>query len=506
MLAVAGAPPSGGCVISTSVWKTPGEQPALALTRPAGVSSTAASGQHTAASVSGASLRHPAVPAAGQSALVAAATGFVVGSLVVRRRARLTAGQRQRGQCPHGSPKVSTSRVPLRAAQSFTAEDGEEFRYDTADLLGEGAQGTVYRGTRVSTGEEVAIKSVPVWRFILDEDGAEKVERIDREARKQKMLSGHPNIAQLFALVNVFRPGTTQHPQYKMLVMECIKGKELAAQIAAKGPLQEPIARHVFKQIMDGLSHIHGLGQVHRDLKCENILVSGTEVTTESQVKIIDFGVTRNLAPGETFKTLAGTLSIRPPEIAKAKIAYMPNPLERKAHTAKFKSPREEFPGFGLVSRSPTGYGGRLNGVEEGTQAAAQGLQDGWIITKINGIGVEDMLFQANPDDSSHAKVPKIVNMLMDLSSEFTMELVELPPREFSEKVDLWAAGVVLYTMLAGKQPFKTDLEIIEMEYDPTLLAHCSPEAKSLLAGLLEKDPSKRLSLPASLEHPWLAS
>lgn len=395
--------------------------------------------------------------------------------------------------------------LQLRAVKTFSSVEGEEFRYDSADLLGEGAQGTVYRGVRVSTGEPVAIKSVPVWRFILDEDGAEKVARIDREARKQKLLGGHPNIARLYALVDVFRPGTTQHPQYKMLVMELIEGKELAELISKGGPLSESTARHVFKQVVAGLVHIHGLSQIHRDLKPENILVAGDVASPSCQVKIIDFGVTRNLKPGETFKTLAGTLSIRPPEIARAKIAHTPSGSDRRVHTARFKAPGEEYPGFGFVSRTPTGYGAMLNGVTEGSPAAAQGLQDGWIIIKINDSDVENMLFQANPDDSSHAKVPKIVNMLMELSSDFSLELVELPPREFSEKVDLWALGIILYTALAGREPFSNDLQIIEQSHDQALLHKCSAEAKSLVDGLLEKDPKKRLSLAQCQAHPWLS-
>jgi len=269
--------------------------------------------------------------------------------------------------------------------------------------------------------------------------------------------------------------------------------------------LSEPVAKHVFKKVLDGVAHIHGLNMIHRDLKPENVLVTGEAITTESEVKIIDFGVVRNLAPGETFKTLAGTLSIRPPEIAKALIAYMPDAADRKEHVAKFKAPSAENPGFGLVSRSPSGYGARLNGVAEGGQAAVQGLQDGWIITKINGTDVEEMLFQANPDDSSHAKVPKIVNMLMELSTDFIMELVELPPREFSQKVDLWALGVVLYSSLTGKVPFRSDLEIIEKHYDTVPLQSRSAEAQALVAGLLEKDPHRRLSLQAARSHPWLA-
>lgn len=58
---------------------------------------------------------------------------------------------------------------------------------------------------------------------------------------------------------------------------------------------------------------MHSFGIAHRDLKPENILLVSKE--EDSEIKLVDFGLTKTFGPGETCKELYGTLCYVAPEI-----------------------------------------------------------------------------------------------------------------------------------------------------------------------------------------------
>lgn len=89
--------------------------------------------------------------------------------------------------------------------------------------------------------------------------------------------------------------------------MEYCKGGDLFDYLSERSfQISEERAAKLIFQLSSAINFIHSYGIVHRDLKPENILM--TDKSDTSNIKLLDFGLSKILGPGEKCNDFVGTL------------------------------------------------------------------------------------------------------------------------------------------------------------------------------------------------------
>jgi len=154
-------------------------------------------------------------------------------------------------------------------------------KYRLTSLIGRGGMGSVWEGTHVTLGTQVAVK------FIDSEyaDSPEARNRFESEARAAaKLRSKH--------VVEVYDHGVTDDGR-PFIVMEYLRGEPLDKRLDRVGRLPAKETGRMLMQVCRALSKAHAAGIVHRDLKPENVFLVWDDEDGADVAKVVDFGIAK---------------------------------------------------------------------------------------------------------------------------------------------------------------------------------------------------------------------
>jgi eukaryotic-like serine/threonine-protein kinase len=156
--------------------------------------------------------------------------------------------------------------------------------YRMIEQIGAGGMGVVYLARDETLDRQVALKFLPPGSLV---EGSSR-KRFHKEALALAKLS-HPNIETIYEF--------DSQDGVDFLVTEYVAGVTLADRIA-NGPLTESELLDIAIQIASALEEAAANGLVHLDLKPRNMML-----TQKGQVKLLDFGLARIVAPSEADRT-----------------------------------------------------------------------------------------------------------------------------------------------------------------------------------------------------------
>ena len=183
-------------------------------------------------------------------------------------------------------------------------------RYRLLDRIAGGGMGEVWSAVDDVLGRTVAVK------FLRPEFADDQLfrERLRREARAAGSIS-HAGVVPVFDYGEI---ASDNAPYLAFIVMECIDGPSLSAELDELGALGTERTLLIIKQTASALQAAHDAGVVHRDIKPGNILL-----TPQGDVKITDFGISRaaDSVPITRTGVMTGTAKYLSPEQASGGVA-----------------------------------------------------------------------------------------------------------------------------------------------------------------------------------------
>jgi len=193
----------------------------------------------------------------------------------------------------------SSSRDPHASiARIVNQNDNPEVLYEDFQLVGSGTFGEVFLAVNTRSQKTVAIK-----KMLL----TPKREPLFINEISVQKVTEHPNVVRLFDAYQV--------SDYIWVALEYMSNGNLYQILTdfevTKFHFNEPQIAYIIAETLKGLSYIHGMHRIHRDIKSDNILIGG-----QAEIKLADFGYAVQLADeDEKRSTICGSPYWMAPEV-----------------------------------------------------------------------------------------------------------------------------------------------------------------------------------------------
>ncbi len=183
-------------------------------------------------------------------------------------------------------------------------------RYQLGDEVGSGATSQVF------VAQDTKLRRAVAYKRLLDEVASDPTVRkcFHREAQALARVR-HKNVVAVHDY-------SGKESAELFLVMELVKGKDLARWTRERGRLEESMLWAVLCELGGALEACHALSVVHRDLKPENLIL-----TPQGRLVLVDFGIARSYDTSDTLGSSAGTQVMGTPDFMSPEQAGSSNEL-----------------------------------------------------------------------------------------------------------------------------------------------------------------------------------